>query len=100
MANLNIDSAKERTYDAIVIGSGMSGGWAAKELADHGLKTLILERGRDVKHVIDYPTANKYPWEFEHRLQIPLAIKKANPIVSRHYAYKEDAAHFMLKDTE
>lgn len=61
MANLNIDSVKERTFDAIVIGSGMSGGWAAKEFADKGLKTLILERGRDVKHIKDYPTTNMYP---------------------------------------
>jgi choline dehydrogenase-like flavoprotein len=51
MANLLIDSARKRTYDAIVIGSGASGGWAAKELCDHGLKTLVLERGRDVKHI-------------------------------------------------
>ncbi|MEQ1588666.1 MAG: NAD(P)-binding protein, partial [Cyclobacteriaceae bacterium] len=57
------DAAKEMTYDAIVIGSGMSGGWAAKELCDHGLKTLVLERGREVKHLQDYPTTNMHPWE-------------------------------------
>lgn len=67
MANLNITSKKENSYDAIVIGSGMSGGWAAKELCEKGLKTLVLERGREVKHVQDYPTTNKMPWEFEHR---------------------------------
>ncbi len=50
MANFNIDSQDKRTYDAIVIGSGASGGWAAKELCEKGLKTLVLERGRDVKH--------------------------------------------------
>ncbi len=61
MANLNIDSIKARTFDAIVIGSGMSGGWAAKELTDKGLKTLVVERGRDVKHNIDYPTTNLNP---------------------------------------
>ncbi|HEY9341697.1 MAG TPA: GMC family oxidoreductase [Hanamia sp.] len=93
-------SIKDRTFDAIVIGSGMSGGWSAKELSEKGLKTLVLERGRDVKHIIDYPTAHKYPWEFEHRLQMPLAIKEANPVVSKHYAFKEDAAHFMVKDAE
>ena len=53
MANLNIDSKKERTYDAIVIGSGISGGWSAKELTERGLKTLVLERGRDVKNKVD-----------------------------------------------
>ena len=61
------DSVKKRTYDAIVIGSGASGGWAAKELCDKGLKTLVLERGREVKHGADYPTASKAPWEFEYR---------------------------------
>ncbi|MVZ62333.1 GMC oxidoreductase [Sphingobacterium humi] len=100
MANLLNDSAKQRTYDAIVIGSGISGGWAAKELCEKGLKTLVLERGRDVKHIKDYPTTNKYPWEFEHRNEIPYAIKQENPIVSRCYAYREDAAHFFVKDVE
>ena len=65
MPDNNTGSVKERTYDAIVIGSGASGGWAAKELCDKGLKTLILERGRDVKHAIDYPTASKAPYEFD-----------------------------------
>jgi len=100
MANLNIDSVKDRTFDAIVIGSGMSGGWAAKELTDKGLKTLILERGRDVKHNKDYPTTNMYPWEFEHRGELPMAIKEANPIVNRCYAFGEDAAHFFVKDND
>jgi len=88
------------TYDAIVIGSGMSGGWAAKEMSEKGLKTLVLERGRDVKHIKDYPTTNKYPWEFEHRGQLPYEIQKENPVVSRCYAFREDAMHFFCKDTE
>jgi len=100
MANLNIDSAKERTFDAIVIGSGISGGWAAKELTGNGLKTLVLERGRDVKHITDYPTTNKMPWEFEHRGQLPSAVMKANPIVGRCYAFGEDSQHFFVKDKE
>jgi choline dehydrogenase-like flavoprotein len=100
MANLNIDSVKERTFDAIVIGSGMSGGWAAKEFTDKGLKTLILERGRDVKHIKDYPTTNMYPWEFEHRGELPMAVQEANPIVNRCYAFGESAAHFFVKDAE
>jgi choline dehydrogenase-like flavoprotein len=65
--NINIDAIKKRTYDAIVVGSGISGGWAAKELAEKGLKVLILERGREVKHVEGYETANKAIWEFPHR---------------------------------
>ncbi len=88
------------TYDVIVIGSGISGGWAAKEFSEKGLKTLVLERGRDVKHLKDYPTTNMMPWEFEHRGEVPYAIKEANPVVSRCYAFKEDAMHFMVKDTE
>src|SRR5476651_1044009 len=100
MANLNIDSVKDHTFDAIVIGSGMSGGWAAKELTDKGLNTLMLERGRDVKHNIDYPTTNMYPWEFEHRGQVSMDVQEANPIVNRCYAFGEDAAHFFVKDHE
>ncbi|RPD47432.1 GMC oxidoreductase [Paracnuella aquatica] len=94
------DSIKSRTYDAIVIGSGISGGWAAKELCEKGLKTLVLERGRDVRHIQDYPTTNKMPWEFPHRGEVPYEIQKANPVVSRCYAFREDAAHFFTKDTE
>jgi choline dehydrogenase-like flavoprotein len=100
MANLNINTIKERTYDAIVIGSGISGGWAAKELTERGLKTLVLERGRDVKHNVDYPTTNMNPWEFKHRNEIPLSIKEANPVVSKCYAFREDAMHFFVKDNE
>ncbi|HVW97274.1 MAG TPA: GMC family oxidoreductase [Mucilaginibacter sp.] len=100
MANLNIDSVKERTFDAIVIGSGISGGWAAKELTGNGLKTLVLERGRDVKHVKDYPTTNMYPWEFEHHGRLPVSVTEANPIVSRCYAFGEDSQHFFVKDNE
>ncbi|MDR2284885.1 MAG: GMC family oxidoreductase [Sphingobacterium sp.] len=100
MANLNIDSEKDRTYDAIVIGSGISGGWSAKELCERGLKTLVLERGRDVKHIKDYPTTNMYPWEFEHRNELPYEVKQENPVVSKCYAFHEDAAHFFVKDKE
>jgi len=100
MANLNVDSIKERTFDAIVIGSGISGGWAAKELTDKGLKTLVVERGRDVKHIKDYPTTNLYPWEFAHNGAVPLDVQQANPVVNRCYAFKEDTMHFFVKDNE
>ena len=100
MANRNINSVKQRSYDAIVIGSGISGGWAAKELTEKGLKTLVLERGRDVKHIVDYPTANKMPYEFEHRGEIPHAIREANPILRRANAWQEDSDHFFVKDNE
>ncbi|GAA4467612.1 GMC family oxidoreductase [Nibrella saemangeumensis] len=100
MSYLNIDSIKDRTFDAIVIGSGISGGWAAKELTGGGLKTLVLERGRDVKHIQDYPTAMKQPWEFEHGEQLTKEYRDANPIASRCYANREDASHFFVKDAE
>lgn len=90
----------KNNFDVIVIGSGMSGGWAAKEFCEKGLKTLLLERGRDVVHMKDYPTTNKLPWEFEHRGKIPYEIAKDNPSITRCYAYKEDAMHFFVKDTE
>ncbi len=88
------------SFDAIVIGSGMSGGWSAKELCEKGLKTLLLERGRDVKHIKDYPTTSMLPWEFKHRGQIPYEVAKENPVVARCYAFREDAMHFFVKDKE
>ena len=91
---------KKNTFDAIVIGSGISGGWAAKELTEKGLKTLVLERGRDVKHIVDYPTTTMQPWEFEHRGQLPLEIKKENPIISKCYAFYEGTTQFFVKDAE
>lgn len=100
MSNLNIESIKKRTYDAIVIGSGISGGWSAKELTDRGLKTLMLERGRDVKHITDYPTSMKQPWELEHRRQLLQEVKKANPIISKCYAFYEGTTQFFVKDDE
>ncbi|PSR52420.1 GMC family oxidoreductase [Adhaeribacter arboris] len=100
MAFFNIDSIKDRTFDAIVVGSGISGGWSAKELTGRGLRTLVLERGRDVQHIKDYPTTFKNPWEFPHLGQIPKELRDANPIASRCYAFNEDAAHFFIKDNE
>ena len=65
---------EQNSYDAIVVGSGISGGWAAKELCEAGLKTLVLERGRMVKHIEDYPTANKDDWDFPHNGQLPREV--------------------------
>ncbi|MDO3626302.1 GMC oxidoreductase [Mucilaginibacter sp. BT774] len=100
MANINSKGIEKNTFDAIVIGSGISGGWAAKELCDHGLKTLVLERGKNVVHLKDYPTATKNPWDFPHRTYEPLAVTKENPIVSRCYAFSETSQHFFVKDKE
>lgn len=92
MANYNIDADKALTYDAIVVGSGISGGWAAKELTEKGLKTLVLERGRIVKHVEDYPTANLDPWDMELRGGLTPEEK------ARHY--KNGRSGFIGKATE
>jgi len=73
---------KSHSYDAIVIGSGITGGWAAKELCEKGLKTLMLERGRDVRHIKDYPTANLNPWDFEYRQNNTIKELQENPIRS------------------
>ena len=98
--NINGKAKIENSYDAIVIGSGISGGWAAKELCENGLKTLVLERGRNVVHLKDYPTATKNPWEFKHRGQLPLAVKDENLIANRCYAFDDSTAHFFVKDKE
>ncbi len=90
----------QNTFDAIVIGSGISGGWAAKELCELGLKTLVLERGRNIEHIRDYPTATRDPWDFEHRGENTLALKKENPVISKCYAFTEDTHHFFVKDKE
>ena len=100
MANVNINATKKRIFDAIVVGSGMSGGWAAKELADKGFKTLILERGRDVQHITDYPTTNLQPWELQHGGQLPNKVREENPIAASCYNYHEGAAHFFMPDAE
>jgi choline dehydrogenase-like flavoprotein len=91
---------KANTFDTIVIGAGMSGGWVAKEFSEQGFKTLLLERGPDVEHLKDYPTTNMQPWEFEHRGRLTTQEIKDNPIVSRCYAFREDAKHFFVKDEE
>lgn len=96
----NLSDKKNRTFDAIVIGSGISGGWAAKELTKNGLRTLILERGRDVKHAADYPTMMANPWDLEHTGQVPLAIKEQYKVPSPHYIFNEATLHFLVKDAE
>jgi choline dehydrogenase-like flavoprotein len=99
--NLNLKVQKENRFDAIVIGSGISGGWAAKELTEKGLRTLMLERGRDVKHVQDYPTTMSAPWEMPHRGRLPLEVISQNPVVGKTgYAFNEFGEHFFVKDQE
>ena len=95
--NFNLEGEKENTYDAIVIGSGISGGWAAKELCEKGLKTLVLERGRNVEHNKDYPTANKHPWEFTHRGDLTEEFVKENPLISKSAGSRKTHSIFLLK---
>jgi len=98
--SVNTDGKEQNTYDAIVIGSGISGGWAAKELCDKGLKTLVLERGRSVVHNQDYPTATKNPWEFSHRGQLTQAFREENPLISKAAGIGEDNQHFFIRDKD
>src|SRR5215470_9657379 len=86
------------TYDAIVVGSGIAGGWAAKELCEKGLKTLVLERGRNVEHIKDYPTANLAPWQLPHRGRLTRKTIEQNPVMSVIAA--EDVQHFFVKDAD
>lgn len=98
--NLNITARQQNTYDAIVIGSGISGGWAAKELCEKGLKTLVVERGRNVVHNKDYPTANMNPWDFEHRGRMNRKFLDENPLISKAAGFGADTAHFFIKDKD
>ena len=100
MANFNIDAKAEMTYDAIVIGSGMSGGWAAKELCEKGLKTLVLERGRMVEHVKDYPTMNDDPWDSELRGAVTPEDQKKHASVARAGWLGSETKHFWANDEE
>ncbi|MDQ3550776.1 MAG: GMC family oxidoreductase [Bacteroidota bacterium] len=97
--NINTKSEKQNTYDAIIVGSGISGGWAAKELCEKGLKVLLLDRGRNVVHG-EYPTATKETWEFPHRLNLTKEEKEQNFVQSRHYSFREDNKHFYINDQQ
>ncbi|MBG9375379.1 GMC family oxidoreductase [Panacibacter sp. DH6] len=98
--HINSGGVAAHTYDAIVIGSGISGGWAAKELCELGLKTLVLERGRDVKHIKDYPTATKLPWELPHRGAITAEQRNKNPLITKAAGYGEDNQFFFVEDKD
>lgn len=97
-AHLNTKATEQNTYDAIVIGSGISGGWAAKELTEKGLKVLMLERGRNYEHIKDYKTANNDPWDFKHRGTATAQYKKDNPVISKDWAMYGTAAREPYQD--
>jgi choline dehydrogenase-like flavoprotein len=97
--NLNLEAKSKNTYDAIVIGSGITGGWAAKELCEKGLKVLMLERGKNVEHP-NYPTATKNPWELAHAGKLTAEDKRKSPIQNRHFSYQGDNKHYFINDLE
>ncbi len=94
---INGRAKAQQTYDAIVVGSGISGGWAAKELCERGLKVLMLERGNMVHHP-QYPTATKAPWEFPYHLHLSNQDMETHAVQSRHWSFKEDNKHFYIND--
>lgn len=98
--NFNIDAQDQNTYDAIVIGSGISGGWAAKELTEKGLKVLMLERGRNIEHIKDYVNASKEPWEFPHRGARTQEMIQDYPVLKRDYPLNETVLDLWVKDKE
>ena len=99
--NLNVKAKKENTYDAIVVGSGISGGWAAKELTEKGLKVLVLERGRNVKHIVDYPTMYKAPWELPYADELTQEELKNYPVQKRTgYTLLQSTKHWFVNDLE
>ena len=77
------------TYDAIVVGSGISGGWAAKELTEKGLKVLLLERGRNIEHISGYATALTPPWQVPHRGKVTQQQHSDHPVLRRDYVLNE-----------
>jgi choline dehydrogenase-like flavoprotein len=91
---------QQNTYDAIVIGSGISGGWAAKELTEKGLKTIVLERGKNIEHIKDYVNANKAPWEFEHRGDRTQQMIKDHPVLKRDYVLNEANVDYWVNEKE
>lgn len=92
--------AKANTFDAIVVGSGMSGGWAAKELTERGLQTLVLERGRNLRHIVDYQTALQDPWQLPHYNRPSQQDRAAQPIQSTLYLYDQSTKQHFVNDLE
>ena len=100
MANLNIEADKTNTYDAIVIGSGVSGGWAAKELTEKGLRVLMLERGQKLDHVADYEYALKAPWETTYNGKLTVEQVETHPKLARDYPYNEMTEKYWFRDVD
>ena len=96
--NISSKGKASHTFDAIVVGSGMSGGWAAKELCEKGLKTLVLERGHDLKHIVDYKTTNSPPWKLNWLNKTPLETKRQQPKQSTVWAASRPSSSYLFVD--
>ncbi len=90
-----MSSMQSASYDAIVVGSGISGGWAAKELTERGLRVLLLERGRNVEHIKDYVNATKAPWEYLHRGGRTIAMEEAYQVLKRDLLNEKNLAFWV-----
>ncbi|MDA0891482.1 MAG: GMC family oxidoreductase [Proteobacteria bacterium] len=101
MTKENYVEESSETYDAIVVGSGITGGWAAKELTEKGLKTLMIERGRVVEHRKDYVTEAKPPWEYENRTKVAFDLIEDQYKIQRQcYAFHDGTKHFFGNDKD
>lgn len=97
--NINTKAAEQNSFDAIVVGSGISGGWAAKELCEKGLKVLMLERGRPLTHP-NYPTSTLDIWDIPNGGRLTRSDIERCPVQARHYSYRADNKHFYINDLE
>ena len=100
MPNINGKAQQARSYDAIVVGSGISGGWAAKELTEKGLNVLLLERGKNIEHVKGYSVALNNPWDVKNRGMIPKEILDQHPVQKDCYAFQIDNQDFWVHDIQ
>jgi len=98
--NLNIDAIKSITYDAIVVGSGVSGGYAAKELTEKGMRTLVLDRGKQMEHITGYEPSYKDPWDFKYNGLLTQEQKASHPKLSRDYPYNEMTEKYWMNDSD
>src|ERR1700733_13010942 len=98
--NINNKATPQNTYDAIVIGSGISGGWAAKELTEKGLRTIMLERGRNFEHLKDYQSAKKDPWDFPHGGSVTQEQRKERPVISRKWGAVEPIMDYWANEKD
>ena len=101
MKNINYINESKEVFDVIVIGSGITGGWAAKEFCEKGFKTLMVERGRVVEHRKDYIAEGKGPWDFPNRTKVGnLLVEEQYKIQKQCYAFHDGSKHFFGNDRD